>query len=193
MTTAQKVSKALATPIPFPKQLLMATRVIMCSLLAVLLWTQLQKALSKQAIWNLDNEKAAAHKVLDKTESFGRAVMDPQGKIVSWNKGMTDLFGWTSAEMRGNTLARLRPNHSEEGSASFDVLSEFSQYPLLSEQIYDLKMKDGSTEPFRVSIADATIDNQIKFRYLRVDRLGAVSFGPRISEAIQAAKDNSSP
>lgn len=45
--------------------------------------------------------------MLDAAEDYGFFMMDRQGRIVSWNRGAGNLFGWTDEEIIGRTFHRL--------------------------------------------------------------------------------------
>lgn len=59
-------------------------------------------------------EKQEAQVAVDRTSKFGRVIMDASGKIISWNRGMSDTTGWRADEMIGKNIAEIIPKGSPD-------------------------------------------------------------------------------
>lgn len=52
-------------------------------------------------------KKADAQTAVDRTANFGRIITDGEGKIISWNRGMSATTGWRADEMIGTNIADI--------------------------------------------------------------------------------------
>lgn len=58
--------------------------------------------------------KQEAQVAVDRTANFGRVITDASGKIISWNRGMSDTTGWRADEMIGKNIAEIIPKGSPD-------------------------------------------------------------------------------
>lgn len=51
--------------------------------------------------------KAQAQVEVDRTTNFGRMIVDGDGKIISWNRGMSEATGWKADRMIGRNVSTI--------------------------------------------------------------------------------------
>lgn len=169
-----KVRHFLHMPLPHPHRIELAAKIVGTILFIVVASFALGKLWVQQAKYDLAIQKAEATTSIDSTATFGRVILNKHGKIVSWNKGMTILTGFTSAEMRNHSLAKL-----EGYGADPDIVKQIGvirPYPWLADGMIEIKNSKGEPLALSVNIRD-TADDQgnVKFRYLLFDQMGAVA------------------
>ncbi len=69
------------------------------------LWAVLSNASHLTIRQEARAKKADAQTAVDRTANFGRIITDGQGKIIAWNRGMSETTGWRADEMIGKNIA----------------------------------------------------------------------------------------
>lgn len=164
-TVAKKLNSVVSAELkltPVRKRILMTLCVILMAGVSYGSWI----AIKSDTI--LKTEKQEALKLIDKTTAFGQVILNQDGTIVSWNKGMTAMFGYTSAEMRGGNLSVLDPISKDSG-----VLHEVGhpqENPWRADGFLYLRSKNGEKNLIRVSVRDITSSKTNKrFRRITFD------------------------
>ena len=169
-----KVREILDTPIPHQHRVQKIARIIGLILFSVLVCFGLSRMMAEQMLWRLNMEKAEASTSVDTTTTFGRVIINSSNQIVSWNKGMSVLTGYKSAEMRNHKLSKLRGWGADPGA--IDRVGSIRPYPWLADGTVDILTKEGDKLTLSVTIRDtAGPDGQVKFRYIFFDQLWMIS------------------
>lgn len=116
----------------------------------------------------LDAQKYEAIKMADKAVDFGQVYLNQEGKIISWNNGMTKLLGWKSSEMRGKTLAVLDPKGHD--SDALIAIGNPQTKPWIADGSIDLLNKDGKKVLVYMTIQDIVSPTKHnKYRRIVID------------------------
>ena len=115
----------------------------------------------------LDAQKYAARKAIDKTPNFGEMLLNEDGKIISWNKGMTAQLGWTSDEMCGQSIDRLDPQ--EHDTKAFVAIGDPQEWPWMEDGALEVKTKSGRSVLLSVRIRDFSGKDGKRFRRISFD------------------------
>ncbi len=65
--------------------------------------------------------------IVDSATDTGIISTDPEGRVTSWNEGAVRLFGWSEAEMVGQSLERIFPEDGREGRLAKEMADAISQ------------------------------------------------------------------
>ena len=81
------------------------------SLIALLaVWSHYRQAVKHNLAWiALHNSEEKYRSLLDGIEDYAVFLLDPDGKIVSWNAGAQRMHGYTAEEIVGQNFSRLFP------------------------------------------------------------------------------------
>lgn len=69
------------------------------------LWAVMSTANHLTVRQEAKTKKADAQTAVDRTANFGRVITDAQGKIIAWNRGMSETTGWRADQMIGKNIA----------------------------------------------------------------------------------------
>lgn len=107
-----------------------------------------------QKLWQAGNEKIAAYQAESETTNYGRVIVNPQGQIVGWNKGMFLLTGLKSDDTVDKTLSIIA---SPDDKAFFDELSEPPGMMAVRDRSRrTVKTAGGGLTDVEVRVTDAT-------------------------------------
>ena len=70
--------------------------------------------------------------------------LDSDGRIKTWNRGAENIFGYTSEEMIGEDLRRIRPNDPSNSSEQEWIESQLSQFGELRDYVAERVSSDGN-------------------------------------------------
>ncbi len=119
----------------------------------------------------------------------GIIATDRDGRVLVFNRGAEELFGYGEAEVLGKPLDILMP--ARLGAAHQDHLREFEKAPDASRMMNARGMitgmrKDGAEFPIEASIAKLTLNDDLVFTVLLRD----VTERKRMDDALREAKDD---
>lgn len=64
--------------------------------------------------------------IVDSATDTGIISTDPEGRVTSWNTGAVRLFGWSEAEMIGQSLERIFPEEGRKGRLAKEMADAIS-------------------------------------------------------------------
>ena len=121
-----------------------------------------QRAKSKS--W-FEAQKREYVQLTDKTSTFGQVILNINGEIISWNKGMTALFGWKSSEMRGKRIESLfKADTSLADEKAAAAISATQSQPWFADGKLEIRTKDGVDKVVSVLITDTETKNGQRYR-----------------------------
>ncbi|NOX37172.1 MAG: response regulator [Calditrichaeota bacterium] len=123
------------------------------------------------------------------TQSANDAIItaDTQGKIISWNKGAKQIFGYEEKEVLGKSLTILMPQrYRERHQKGLDRISKGGKYKVIGKtlELEGLK-KDGTEFPIELSLATWKVGDQVYFTGIIRD----ITERKRAEEALRKAKE----
>jgi PAS domain S-box-containing protein len=90
-------------------------------------------------------------------------ILDPDNHICHWNLAAERLFGYTAAEIRGQSVDILHPDagaSSELAEAAFFSARSAPGHDAFSLGELTLRRRDGSAVPMEISLSNFTIDGK---------------------------------
>lgn len=99
--------EAFNRPMPISDRARRLFAVIYLSVGAILAFVAYDNASQRTLRIEAATLKQRAMKALDASTDFGRAILDANGRILAWNRGMTILTGRTSQEMIGRPITDI--------------------------------------------------------------------------------------
>lgn len=102
-------------------------------------------------------------------------VIDADGHVVLWNPGAEQLFGWTTAEMVGQTLERIMPRHHWQAHQAALARLREGESPRLMGQVLRLTAVSRAGETFPIDLAldqrsDRAVPEPGDWRYVGIIR-----------------------
>jgi len=92
------------------KTLLIASTCIGLLIAALAGWNHYREAVKHKLAWTaLHNSEEKYRSLLDGIEDYAVFLLDPDGKVVSWNAGAQRMHGYTAEEIVGQNYSRLFP------------------------------------------------------------------------------------
>ncbi|WP_428307950.1 PAS domain-containing protein [Lacipirellula sp.] len=105
--------EAIDCPMPISHRARGLFAMIYFSVGAILAFLAYENAAQRAFRIEAGGRKQQALKAVDASLDFGRVILDSNGRILSWNRGMTELTGRTSQEMVGRPIADIADNDAD--------------------------------------------------------------------------------
>jgi PAS domain S-box-containing protein len=139
--------------------------------------------MARQVLEILESDRARREQVVSdliaRTTSDAFVCSDESGRVVLWNRGAQEMFGWTGDEVLGQDVDRLMGFYSSDGETAWSRLADAgTNAPATALAVY-ARRKDGSSVPVELSIATWSSDN-------RRDSSGVAAIMRDVSGARQA-------
>ncbi len=167
-----KLREAVDNPMPISRRNRQMFAGIYFAVGAVFMFIAYQGAADKTFRIEAKGVKQQAMKAVDSAADFGRVILDADGRIISWNRGMTHLTGRTSKEMVGKMLTSLAV--SEESAETIDRLLKGASG--LNYANIELPRNDNPDSTALVRMQVREVSGQPgTFRFVAVDPVGQIN------------------
>lgn len=81
--------------------------------------------------------------LVDNVQDYSVILLDPEGKVLTWNAGAARLKGWTSEEIIGQNFSRFYPPEEAARGKAARELKEASEHGRFEDEGWRMR-KDGS-------------------------------------------------
>lgn len=121
-----------------------------------------------QQAWHKTQRMEAAglrddsYRAIQSTERFGRVLIRGD-RIISWNRGMTALTGWTSKEMVGRQGVRLDVPDAPPNAMTASRLFVVRDYEWKGDGTMRLQRRDGTAVEVRAYVVDFDATREVTF------------------------------
>lgn len=111
--------------------------------------------------------KQEAQTAVDRTANFGRIIIDGDGKIISWNRGMSETTGWKADQMIGKQIGSILAPGAAETPVGQALLAGGTKEGNLA-----IRRAGSKSATVLVKVHVNTAD---RFRYVIADPVGQVT------------------
>jgi len=149
--------------------------------------SQVGQVLARKQAEDAQRESEEKYRVLVNTSVDGMISVDPQMKIILWNKGAERVFGYTEEEMLGQTLLKIVPRRyrkaKEKGFATFGT---DGSGPVIGKTLeLEGLRKDGTEIPIELSISPRRVGGM----YTATAIVRDITERKRAADALQKAHE----
>jgi diguanylate cyclase (GGDEF)-like protein/PAS domain S-box-containing protein len=147
------------------------------------LHTVLQMALYKHQMDLHEKDQALRNRVILDNLVSGVLTIDPQGLVVSCNRGACEIFGYTAEEIVRHNLSMLIPEHHRDKHAQYlqQDASEVVNRVICHKREVEGLRKDGRTFPLQITVSRIMVAMQATYIVIVSD----ISLRRQAEETIQ--------
>jgi len=147
---------------------------------------------------NLEEKEAQARKILNdealtNIAKMGIITADENGIILSTNRAVFDIFGYTQEELAGNSVTLLMTESDSHSHSTYINSYLNSGNEKITEAGLEVlaKRKNGSTFPMHLNVSKTTEDQQIRFISICRDITSQKELEKTLQKEMAQAKDDS--
>lgn len=106
----------------------------------------------------------AATEALANTPDIGRVLLNSRGKVLKWNRGMSELTGFRAADMIGQTMDALEPPTGGDPKETFRSVFHLAGQPWFSVGPLEITQRDGTPRRVAAIVVDTNVPDSENFR-----------------------------